>query len=115
MAPVTTKAERQPKVSVTAATSGGASSAPSEVPTLKKPTAIDFSLSGNHSATAFMPAGIAAASVSPIRPRAPASETQPVTPPCRQPAIDHNAANSAKPSRKPMASTISPQTGCMIV
>jgi hypothetical protein len=51
---VTTKAARQPSVSVTAATSGGAINAPNEVPTLKKPTAIDFCLSESHSATAFM-------------------------------------------------------------
>ncbi|MCP1575089.1 hypothetical protein J2S30_003468 [Herbaspirillum rubrisubalbicans] len=89
--------------------------APSEVPELNQPTATDFSLSGNHSATAFMPEGMAAASVKPISARKPASDSQPVAPACSTPASDHSTPNRAKPMRSPIRSTTKPQTGCMIV
>ena len=89
--------------------------APNDVPTLNQPVATDFSLSGNHSATAFMPDGMAAASVKPMKARKPASDSQPVAPACSTPENDQSTANSAKPMRKPIKSTMKPHTGCMRV
>ena len=90
---------------MTAATSGGAISAPSEVPTLKKPTAIDFSLSGKPFRDRLHAGGNCR------RFRQPHQAAR-----ARQPAIDHKRREQRE--AKPQADgvdAISPQTGCMIV
>ena len=113
--PVATKAARQPKARVSPTTRGGASIAPKEVPTLNQPVAADRSAPRNHSPMAFMPAGIAVASVAPSPPRRTASPTQPPANACSMPATDHRAANRAKPARRPIRSSTKPQTGCIRV
>jgi len=57
-------------------TSGGASIAPSEVPVLSQPAAIERSLAGNHWLIVFMPAGKIAASLTPSMARNVASAGQ---------------------------------------
>ena len=94
---------------------GGAIMAPSEVPALNQPTALDRSAPVNHSLTAFMPAGIATASVAPSAPRSAISARQPPAPAWKMPTIDQRAANRANPTRRPSRSRMKPQTGCITV
>ncbi len=94
---------------------GGASMAPADVPTVMKPTPTERWRAGNHSAIALTPAGIAAASVRPRKPRKAASAIQPPASTWAQLAIDHSMANSAKPVRSPSVSSTKPQTGCITV
>ncbi|CNT84783.1 Uncharacterised protein [Salmonella enterica subsp. enterica serovar Bovismorbificans] len=92
------------KVSIAQTTSGGASIAPIEVPILNRPPAIPRSFVGNHSALALIPAGIADASVSPIRPRRNARLIQPPASACAMLISDHNKAKIKKPIFSPMTS-----------
>lgn len=53
------------------------------------------SLAGNHSDTAFIPAGLAEPSASPSKPRSMASVCQLVAKPCSMQMIDQATANIA--------------------
>src|SRR6516165_1356965 len=64
------------------ATSGGASIEPADAPMLKGPPASPRSLAGNHSAVAFIPAGLAQPSANPSNPRRPAKACQVCAGPC---------------------------------
>lgn len=65
VAPVTTKAHRQPNAAAIKGTVNGATIAPILLPELNIPVASARSLIGNHSATVFMAAGKFPASVTP--------------------------------------------------
>ncbi len=86
-------------------TSGGASIEPKDAPILKMPPASPRSLAGNHSDTAFMPAGLADPSASPSRPRSAAKPCQLVAMPCAMQMTDQAAAKIAKPYFKPITSS----------
>jgi hypothetical protein len=94
---------------------GSATAAPSEVPALKYPIPTERSLRGNHSATAFTPAGMADAWVMPRNPRNTASDGQPPAQACRPPVIDQITTKSVKLNRSPSRSIMKPQTGCITV
>ena len=87
------------------ATSGGASIEPNEAPMLKSPPANPRSRAGNHSAVAFMPAGLAEPSARPSSPRSPASVCQLWASACAMLMTDQAMAKMAKPSRSPSTSS----------
>src|SRR5476649_723275 len=96
-------------------TSGGATMAPMEVPELNQPVATDFSLSGNHSETTLMAAGMAADSEKPSRARKKDSDNQPVVKACSIQATDQNTVKTAKPMRVPIISSRYPAIGCISI
>src|SRR5688572_4524159 len=55
--PATTNTQRQPDTAIIAAIAGGAKTAPTAVPALITPIAVERSRTENHSATAFVAAG----------------------------------------------------------
>lgn len=73
-------------------------------PMLKMPPAIPRSFAGNHSAVAFIPAGLADPSANPRRPRSQANACQEWANPCAMFTSDHATANMAKPSLRPSTS-----------
>ena len=85
------------------------------MPALKNPMATERSRAGNHSLTAFTPAGIAADSLNPRSPRKKARDSQPPAKPWAMLASDQATAKSAKASFRPRESMIAPQIGCMAV
>lgn len=97
------------------ATSGGAIMLPTLVPIWNALVASGLSVGGNHSDTALVPAGIAAASVAPNRPRKNARLAHPVANACTMFDSAQPTANTKKPSRVPSASRIVPATDCMTV
>src|SRR6516162_10577056 len=113
--PVTMKAICQLDCTRTQITRGGANKAPSDVPALKKPTATERSLAGNHSEIALIPAGIAAASVNPSNPRKAAREPQPPAKACNTLDKDQAIANNVNPDLMPRKSSTKPHTDCITV
>src|SRR5512142_1492755 len=97
------------------ATSGGASIDPTEAPILYKPPASPRSFAGNHSAVAFIPAGLAEPSAKPSRPRSQAKACQLPASECAILTIDHAMANIAKPTFNPSTSITYPQIGCAMM
>ncbi len=86
-------------------TSGGASIEPNEAPILNTPPARPRSLAGNHSDTAFIPAGLAEPSAKPSRPRSTARVCQLVAMPCAMQISDQAVAKIAKPYLRPITSS----------
>jgi transketolase len=71
---------------------------------LQEGQTIPRSFAGNHSAVAFMPAGLAEPSLNPRRPRSQANACQEWANPCAMFTSDHATANMAKPSLRPSTS-----------
>ena len=72
---------------------------------LKTPPASPRSRAGNHSAVAFIPAGLADPSASPSSPRSPAKACQLPARPWAMLMSDQEKAKSAKPSFSPITSS----------
>ena len=97
------------------ATSGGAIMLPTLVPIWNTLVASGRSRGGNHSETAFVPAGIAAASLAPSSARKAARLGHPVASACAMLASAHAVAKRKNPSRVPSTSSTPPATVCMTV
>ncbi len=94
------------------AINGGASIAPSEVPILKTPVATPRSFAGNHVDAVFTPAGIADASLKPIRARINARPDHVPVKACPIVARPQIAAHIAKLNFRPTVSIKKPIIGC---
>src|SRR5690242_21364461 len=79
------------------ATSGGATMEPTDAPMLYTPPARPRSFAGNHSAVAFMPAGLADPSANPRRPRSHANACQLPASACAMFTTDQEIAKMANP------------------
>ena len=77
-------------------------------PISNTPMATPRSLALNHSATAFTPLGMMAASPIASRPRRRHKDLNPVTDPCRISATDHQTTAIPRPKRVPTKSTPRP-------
>ena len=77
---------------------GGATTAPTAVPALISPMAVDRSRTGNHSATALVAAGKPPPSPAPSRKRLAASIQKPVARPWLAQASDQKTMMTAKPA-----------------
>ena len=97
------------------ATSGGAIMLPTLVPIWNALVASGRSRGGNHSDTVLAPAGIAAASVAPSKPRKNARLGQPVAKAWAMFDSAQPIAKRKKPSRVPSASSTPPATVCITV
>src|SRR5579871_6136324 len=106
-----TNAARQLYARMVQATSGGANIEPTEAPMLYTPPASPRSFAGNHSAVAFIPAGLAEPSLSPRSPRSQANAGQLLTRACAILTSDQETANIANPTLRPSTSSTYPQMG----
>src|SRR5580704_2757742 len=106
--PVTTKADRQPHVSVIHATTGGASTAPRLDPLLQIPIASMRASGGTQVATDFANAGQAPASPIPKNTLNHPRLTGPRTSAVAISATDHHAMESVSPRPTPTLSSAQP-------
>ena len=110
MAPVSTKAARQPRCETIQGMSTGVTMAPTFVPALKRPVVKARSRFGNHSATVLIDAGKLPPSP---RPKANRATPKPKAPPARAWAMAaklHTTTERAKLLRVPMRSMSFPET-----
>jgi hypothetical protein len=77
---------------------------PTDAPMLKRPPARPRSLAGNHSAVAFIPAGLAQPSAKPSSPRRAANADQVYARLCAMLTNDQATANIAPPAFSPTTS-----------
>src|SRR3954453_10099482 len=108
--PVTMKAKRQSQVTASQITRGGATMAPTELPVLNQPVATERSLGGNQRVEVLTPDGMAAASLTPSKPRKKAIDCQLPENAWSAAAVPQSSAAMAYPSLRPMKSVTKPAT-----
>src|SRR5450759_5686640 len=114
MAPVTTKAPRQPAMAVIPTTRGGAIMAPRLDPLLHTPMARVRASAGTHAAVALANAGHAPASPTANRLRAIPRLSGPLTNEVNIPAADHQLTARVSPRPTPNRSSTHPAMGSAI-
>src|SRR3954453_6981606 len=100
------KASCQPQVNDSQTTKGGAIIAPTELPVLNQPVAIERSLGGNQLVEVLTPEGMAAASPMPSMPRNTASACQLPANAWSAQAVPQVRAKIKYPSLRPTRSVI---------
>src|SRR3954471_15377039 len=111
--PVMRNATRQLHVNASQITRGGAIMAPTELPVLNQPVATERSLGGNQRVEVLTPDGMAAASLTPSRPRNRAIDCQLPENACNAAAVPQSRAARGDPSLRPMKAVTKPATGCI--
>src|SRR3954469_14454356 len=113
MLPVTMKGTWQTHGNDSQTTRGGAIIAPTELPVLNQPVAIERSWGGNQLVDILTPEGMAAASPIPSRARKPAMDCQLPAKAWSAQAVPQVSANKKYPNLSPMKSVMNPAMGCI--